>query len=395
MNLENFFQTHAFLVSHTNVSVRRDLVDRIDWSHRMIGIRGPRGVGRTTFLLAYAKEFFDIQLRQCLYVNMNNFVFQVKGIVDFAGEFQRYGGQVLLVDQAFKLPNWCEQLVEIAERYPKLHVVFTTSTVDDEEQPKREELGRISDMYFLHGFSFREFINSQTGLDLRTYRLDEILNDHEAILKNILPHVRPWNYLQDYLHHGYYPFFLESHNFTENLLKSVNMMIEVDILFLKQIDLKYLSRLKKLLYLLAAEGITSPNVSNLAETIGTSRATVMNYIKSLEEARLVHLVYREGEEFPKKPVQIMLHNANLMYAIRPGETQTADVMETFFTNSVWRHHRVSKGKKEGLYKVDGYDICVCDKNKRQRQAPSTYFARYNAEVTHGNDIPLWLFGFLY
>lgn len=83
------------------------------------------------------------------------------------------------------------------------------------------------------------------------------------------------------------------------LLKAMNMMIEVDILFIKQIELKYLSRIKKLLYLLASDGAASPNVSSLATAIGTSRATVMNYLKNLEEARLINMIYREGEAFPK------------------------------------------------------------------------------------------------
>lgn len=395
MNLEIFFQTHAYLVGHTNIRVHRSLMDRIDWNKSLIGIRGCRGVGKTTFLLSYAKEYFDIQFRQCLYVNMNNFLFQGLGIVDFVDEFSRCGGKVLLIDQAYKLPDWCNQLLECNKRFPKVRIVYSTSTVDNIEDASEKELYNASDIYYLHGFSFREFVNSQTGMEFCTYSLDEILNNHEQILKKILPRVRPWNYFQDYLHHGYYPFFLESHNFMEALLKSVNMMIEVDVLFLKQIDLKYLSRLKKLLYLLAVEGITSPNVSNLAEDIGTSRATVMNYIRNLEEARLVHLVYREGDASSKKPAQIMMHNTNLMYAIYPSGLTTQDVMETFFTNSLWRHHVVNKGKKDSFYKVDGIDICICDKSRRMRQVPNTYYARYNTEVGSGSDIPLWLFGFLY
>lgn len=393
--MEKFFQSHAYMLSNMNATVPRTLMDRIDWSHRMIGIRGPRGVGKTTFLLQYARDHFDPQLQQCLYINMNNFYFQGRGIVDFAGEFVRYGGRVLLIDQVFKQPNWAEALVECYNRYEKLHIVYTTSSVIPPESESLRELKRISDKYVLHGFSFREFINSQTGLNFRAYNLEEILNDHEQILKTILPRVRPWNYLQDYLHHGHYPFFLETHNFTEQLLKSINTMIEVDILFIKQIDLKYLSRIKKLLYLIGLEGIAAPNITQMASEIGTSRATVMNYIKDLEEARLVNLVYHEGDEFPKKPAQIMMHNTNLLYAIYARGMSEPEIMETFFTNSLWRHHTVNKGRRNGMYIVDGVEIHVCDKNKHVKTQANSYCARYNTEVGHNNDIPLWLFGFLY
>lgn len=393
--MEKFFQSHAYMLSSMNATVPRTLMERIDWSHRMIGIRGPRGVGKTSFLLQYARDHFDPQLRQCLYINMNNFYFQGRGIVDFAGDFVHCGGRVLLIDQAFKYPDWTEALVECYNKYEKLHIVYVTSSVIPPESESLRELNRISDLYVLHGFSFREFINSRTGLNFRSYNLNEILDNHEQIIKDILPKVRPWNYLQDYLHHGYYPFFLETHNFTEQLLKSINMMIEVDILFIKQIDLKYLSRIKKLLYLLATGGITSPNVTQLANDIGTSRATVMNYIKDLEEARLVNLVYHPGDEFPSKPAQIMIHNTNLLYAIYTRGLNEQEVMETFFTNSLWRHHSVKKGKRNGQYIVDGREIHVCDKNKHFKGHSDAYYVRYNTEVGHGKDIPLWLFGFIY
>ncbi len=394
--MENFFNTHAFLIEHTDAPLRRSLMDTIDWSQRMIGIKGPRGVGKTTFLLQYAKENFDVSLRQCLYINMNNFYFQGRGIVDFAGDFVRNGGSVLLIDQVFKHPDWCEELCRCYDDYPRLRIVYTTTSVERNDKA-HERLLKLGRCYSLHGFSFREFVNLQAGTEFRAYSIDELLNDHEQILKSILPIVRPWNYFRDYLHHGYYPFFIEKRNFSENLLKAINMMIEVDVLFTKQIELKYLSRIKKLLYLLAIEGQNSPNISQLAKNIQTSRATVMNYMKNLEEARLINLIYREGESFPKKPVQVMSHNTNLLYSVYPEGITDQLAMETFFTNSLWRHHLVNKGKRDGYFRIDDkVDICVCDKFKRVRQSSNTIYAKYNTEVGHGgNEIPLWLFGFLH
>ena len=97
--MESFFRTHKYLVEHLQAPVRRDLMDEINWKDRMIGIKGARGVGKTTFLLQYAKEHFDIYDRKCLYINMNNFYFQGRGIAAFAGEFYKNGGKVLLIDQ--------------------------------------------------------------------------------------------------------------------------------------------------------------------------------------------------------------------------------------------------------------------------------------------------------
>ncbi len=394
--MEAFFRTHTYLVEHTNAQVRRNLMDEIDWDARMIGVKGTRGVGKTTFLLQYAKDNFAPTDRRCLYVNMNNFYFQGRGIADFAGEFYKNGGKVLLIDQVFKEPNWSRELRLCYDRYPGLKIVFTGSSVMrlKEENP---ELNGIVKSYNLRGFSFREFLNLTTGKNFQSYTLDEILHDHERIIRKILPEISPLKYFQDYLHHGFYPFFLEHRNFSENLLKTMNMMTEVDILLIKQIELKYLTKIKKLFYQLAVDGPKAPNVSRLAKDIQTSRATVMNYIKYLAEARLINIIYPIGEEFPKKPTKVMLHNSNLIYAIYPIVVKTQDVMETFFVNALWKDHKVNQTGKDNFFLVDEKQkFRVCDAhNGKIRMSTDTVYMRYNTEIGRDNKIPLWLLGFLY
>lgn len=395
--MEAFYRTHAYLIEHTNAPVRRTLMDEIDWNDRLIGIKGTRGVGKTTFLLQYAKEKFGKDDRKCLYINMNNFFFQGRGIADFAGDFVAQGGRVLLIDQVFKEPDWSSQLRTCYDLYPELKIVFTGSSVMrlKEENP---EIGGIVKSYNLRGFSFREYLNLQTGNNFRPYTLDEIIKDHEHIIKQILPKASPVKHFQNYIHHGFYPFFLEHRNFSENLLKTMNMMIEVDVLFIKQIELKYLAKIKKLFYLIAVDGPKAPNISKLAEQVDTSRATVMNYIKYLADARLINIIYPVGEDFPKKPTKIMMHNSNLMYAIYPQHTLRQDVMETFFVNALWKDHTVNQVGKDNYYTVDGeqkFRICDAQMSNKLRYNNDTIYVRYNTEVGQGNKIPLWLLGFLY
>ena len=391
--MEVFYRTHNYLVEHTNAPVRRDLMDEIDWSARLIGIKGTRGVGKTTFLLQYAKEKFGFD-RSCLFVNMNNFYFSQCSLVDFAGEFVKRGGKVLLIDQVFKLPHWSHDLRTCYERYPNLKIVFTGSSVMrlKDENP---ELNGIVRSYNLRGFSFREFLNLQTGNHFSSYSLEEILNNHEHIAKTILPHTNPLNYFQDYIHQDFILFFWKK-KLLRNLLKTMNMMIEVDILLIKQIELKYLSKIKKLLYLLAVDGPVAPNVSQLATDIQTSRATVMNYIKYLADARLINMVYPKGEVFPKKPAKIMMHNTNLMYSIYPVKVEEQDVLETFFVNSLWKDHKVNKGEKGTSFIVDeNLNFRICNEGYKFKNNPNIYYAMHKSELGHGNQIPLWLFGFLY
>ncbi|MDE5676570.1 AAA family ATPase [Phocaeicola sp.] len=392
--METFYRTHSYLVEHTNAPVRRDLMDEIDWNDRLIGIKGTRGVGKTTFLLQYAKEKFGTD-RSCLFINMNNFYFSKYTLVEFAAEFVKRGGKVLLIDQVFKYPEWCHDLRTCYEMFPTLKIVFTGSSVMrlKEENPA---LSGIVKVYYLRGFSFREYLNLQSGNSFRAYSLQEILENHEQIARTILHNIKPLDYFQDYLHHGFYPFFLEKRNFSENLLKTMNMMIEVDILLIKQIELKYLSKIKKLLYLLAVDGPVAPNVSQLATEIQTSRATVMNYIKYLADARLINMVYPKGEEFPKKPSKLMMHNTNLMYSIYPVKVEEQDVLDTFFMNTLYKDHKLYKGDKGTSFMVDnGLYFRICAEGCKFKNNPNVYYAQHKLDLGHDNMIPLWLFGFLY
>ena len=392
--LETFFRIHQFLLEHTQAPVRRALMDEIDWKQRLIGIKGSRGVGKTTFLLQYAKENFGLRDKRCLYINMNNFYFQGKTLFQFAQEFQQAGGQVLLIDQVFKQPDWSHELRLIYNRIPRLRGVFTGSSVMrlKDENP---ELNGIVDSYNLRGFSFREYLNLKTGENFKAYSIREIQNRHERIAQEVLAKVDPLEHFRNYLHHGYYPFFLENSNFSENLLKTMNMMIEVDILLIKQIDLKYLSKIKKLLYLLATGGTGAPNVSQLASDMQTSRATVMNYIKYLSDARLLNMIYRHGEEFPKKPSGLYLHNTNLMYAMTPGKTDEETLMETFFQNALWGRHKVEAGDRSSTFIVDGkqrFRICL---EHPKRKNTDVLYALSNIAEGAEQEIPIWVYGFLY
>ena len=171
-------------------------------------------------------------------------------------------------------------------------------------------------------------------------------------------------------------------------------MIEVDILFIKQIELKYLHKIKLLLNLLAKNAPGSPNVSQLSNDIMTSRATVMNYIKYLKDARVINLIYRQGEEFPKKPTKVYLHNTNLIYAIKSGESDNLALRETFFINAVYKGHTINQGEKNSTFLIDEkWNLRIEQEcNNSKTDSDRFYVSDDSSEI---KSIPIWLFGFLY
>lgn len=391
--MESFYKTHKLLISSVQFPVRRLLMDEIDWSKRLIGIKGSRGVGKTTFLLQYAKERFGND-RRCLYVNFNNLYFSDHTLLEFAQQFYNQGGRTLLLDQTFKYVNWSVELRECYDTMPDLQIIFSGSSVM-RLLDENDDIKDVVAVYNLRGFSFREYINLKTGLQLPSYSLDNIIDNQDKIAADILKSVDPMPYLSGYLEHGYYPFFLEKRNFSENLLKTINMMLEVDILLIKQIELKYLPKIRKLLYLIMKNAPGHANISQLATEIQTSRATIMNYIKYLKDARLLNTLYAEGEDYPKKPKLVYVHNTNLMYAVNKEGVDRQAVMKTFIYNMIHANHKVNLSTGNSDFSVDSRIQFKCDTHSHHRHNARHYFVVDAPTVEHKHEVPAWLMGFLY
>lgn len=391
--LETFFQTHKYLVEHVNAPVRRVLMNEINWDDRLIAIKGSRGVGKTTFLLQYAKEKFGSS-NECLYVNFNNLYFSDHSLLEFAGEFVKAGGRTLLIDQTFKYPNWSREIRDCHLRYPMLHIIFSASPVMrlTEENP---DLNGLVKMYNLRGFSFREYLNLQAGTSFPVYTLEEILSDYRNIARRICEKVHPLWYFQDYLHHGYYPFYLENRNYSENLLKTINMMLEVDVLMIRQIDVAYLHKIKQLFHSILSEAPCSVNVSALSEKIDMSRATTMNYIKYLKDARLLNLLYYPDRQWPAKPNKVYIQNPNICFSIGERHISQQVAAETFFYSALHGNHKINATERSALFFVDGkYYFDVLDKQPSKPTMRLTAVGN-TEQTTQPDQIPLWLFGFLY
>ena len=409
--LDAFFRIHDYLVEHAFMPIRRLLMDEIDWNDRLIAIKGGRGVGKTDFLLFRAKEIElewkkkqeeepvkrrrkePVPVRPCLYVSLNDFYFTEHTILEVASVFVKQGGRYLFLDQLFKYPNWSRELKRCYNKFKELHIIFCATPVMDIEEDNHD-IANIVKTYNLRGFSFREYLNLQTGLRFRSYSLEEIIQRHASISREICERVQPLQYFKSYLDHGYYPSYLESKSFEAALLKVMNSQLEVDVLMIKQIDVACLHKLRKLLYILMQDTPCALNVSSISESIGLSRATTMNYIKYLKDSRLINLLYPEGKNFPMKPTKVYMHNTNLARMNFTRECKAIDMYETCFYTFVHGAHKVNATDRSAMFVIDNkffFDV----KEKPSVRDAIRPTAIGELETGRGNQIPLWLLGFLY
>lgn len=386
--------THEILLKERTSSIRRGLMDRINRDSRLIAVKGSRGVGKTNFLLDFSKEYYAGD-DSCLYVNTNNLFIVHDGLFHFVERFHKLGGKVLLLDQVYKYPGWDKELRACYDAFPDLQIVFTSSSIV--RIKSNPYLKGIVDMYNLSGLSFREFLELETGKCFPAYPFSEMVEKHEEIAASILKQVRPLAYFGNYLEYGYYPVYLEQKSYTDYLLKNINLTLEFDIPYVSQIELKYLKKLKQLLYVVATDSSCNVNISRLSSAIGVSRATVLNYLNYMHNARLLTLLYEEGsdDESGRKPKEMYIHNPNMLNAICLDKVNENILQKSFFLSQLCAVNRMNY-TDEADFLVDGqYPVLVCQEGKGRKAQDSVIVMEDMIERGKGHVMPLWLAGFTY
>ncbi len=383
---------------HLPMQFQRSLMDDIAWEARLIGIKGARGAGKTTLILQRIKGQFS-DFREVLYVSMDDLWFAEHRIVELADSFVKQGGRYLFLDEVHKYPDWSREIKNIYDDYPELYIVFTGSSLL-EILNARADLSRRAVTYELQGLSFREYLHFTQGIAFPIYSLDDLLKRHEEIAAEVVHEIKPLAYFGDYLAFGYYPFFKEVPDlYMQRLSEVVNLILEVELPQLRKVDVAWTSKLKQLLLIIAESAPFKPNISALSTKIGINRETLLGYLYYLAESGLTRQLYREGKGISRlqKPDKIYLENTNLAYAIRPSQPDTGTVRETFFANQLAFRHELSYPKSGDFCVNQQHVFEVGEPNKSGKQIADTpgFLAIDQIELGYQNQIPLWLFGFLY
>lgn len=127
--MEDLFAYSNRLITEVNTDFIRYVYQHINWNNRLLGLIGPRGVGKTTLVLQHIK--MNLPVQQTLYVTAEDFYFANSRLLDLADSFAKAGGQYLFVDEIHKYPDWSRELKLIYDYHKDLKVVFAGSSVLD------------------------------------------------------------------------------------------------------------------------------------------------------------------------------------------------------------------------------------------------------------------------
>jgi uncharacterized protein len=390
---------HQQYLQNIHSLFERQLSSTMNWSDRMIGLCGARGVGKTTFLIQHIKQTFGFA-NTALYVSLDNVQIFGNSLLGIAEYHHARGGTHLFIDEIHKSQNWSIELKTLYDLYPKMHFVFTSSSIL-EIYKGTADLSRRVVLYEMNGLSFREFIQIESSISCKKYSLEEILYNHLDISHEIISKgIKPLKYLKDYMTYGYYPFFLENRaTYSIKLLNIINQTLDIDLLVTKKIDITNIPKLKKLLSVLSQSVPFQPNISKLAGSIEITRPTLLLYLQYLAQSKLLHLLQDTGSTYNyiAKPEKVFLHNTNLIMSLHPENYNSGTMRETFFVNTLAHKYTINTTHSGDFLVDDKYTFEIGGPTKTFKQIAGlkdSFLVVDNIEFGNKNKIPLWLFGFL-
>lgn len=398
LNPDVLYRNSHRLVSQVSLDFKREVYDRINWQPRVIGIKGPKGVGKSTLLKQHIRETFPDDSR-ILYASLDHIWFNGNSLDDLVEYHYTHGGTHLFLDEVHKYKNWQWGVKNIYDNYPTMNVVFTGSSMLQIGEGNID-LSRRTSMNTVHGMSFREYLAFEGILSMDKFSLEDILTRHVEIATEITGKVHVLPYFNAYLKYGYYPFYKEDiEGFNDRLAEVCRQVIEQDIPAVTEVEYATVQKMKKLLYIIASQVPFVPKMEDIYAELETSREQGLKLMDLLEDAALIGQLKTRVKAVKKmsSPDKLFLDNPNLMYALSESP-EIGTVRETFFYNQLSRVCAVNFPDKGDFLVDDRYLFEVGGGRKsfdQIKDVADSFLAIDGVEFGRGNKIPLWLFGFLY
>lgn len=401
---ENIISIYRRLLKSTNYHTHRYLFNTFNTNSRLTGLVGPRGTGKTTLLLQYIKEKIENK-KVSIYVSLDNIYFTQTKLIDFVDELYEINGiRNYFFDEVHKYPKWNQELKNIYDSYPNINIIFSGSSSIDLIKGTYD-LSRRGKLFKLGGMSFREYLEFRLGITIRNYSFNEILKNPESIIEEISAIERLKGHFLEYLDSGYYPFLFEDEeNYHQKIMNIIDKTIYEDISNYYKLKTENLINFRRILSYLATIPPGQLNRNSISKHIGLDNKTVENYLNILNETGLVCLIKenKADSSLLKATEKIYLDNSNIYKAIIHEigfEYRKGTVREIFFIKMLQNSGEKVYYSRIGDFRVQDYNFEIGGKSKQKKQIKeslqNSYLVKDDIIFSTGNEIPLYLFGFLY
>jgi uncharacterized protein len=404
-NIQNIKEIQFLLLEKVDLAFKRHIYDDIDFSQRLIGLVGPRGVGKTTLILQYIKEKYAGS-EKALYFAADNVLFKKGDLFEFAREFYlKQGGRLLCVDEIHRYPDWNQELKNTYDAFPELKIIFSGSSSLDLVKGQYD-LSRRGVIYKLSGLSFREYLAFSQNIIFESFTFKHLIDHYQEIAKNIASENDILKHFNDYLLSGYYPFWMETKNLKLYYLQinnTIDKAVYEDIGSFYKLKTENLIVFKNILAFLAGITPGSFSVNKLASSLGKNHATISEYLKILAEAGLIRFLAKGkgGHAQIRRAEKVFLDNTNLAAALGEALGLVPEIgtqRELFALNQLQAGGNMPVYTEKGDLAVDNYILEIGGRNKSFSQIGrdrNSFLVLDDILVADHRKIPLYLLGFLY
>ena len=378
------------------ILLERDIYGLIDLRTKMLGIVGLRWVGKTTFLLKQRSTcqnsvYISCDLVGLRWVDFFSLVKEMKDVYDITTFF---------LDEIHFLDEWSWILKNIYD-FLDVKVIFSGSSMINIVQWKYDLSRRAVD-YTMPIFSFREYLNITKWLQIRKYGLEEIINNHTQIARDLSNVFSPWLF-EKYLDFGQFGYFYEGggiESYSMKLENSVKKSIYEDLSQTIDISTENLSKFEKILYFMAHTATSELSLNSLSKQVWLTVKTMWLYINFLSELGWIIPIEKYGKlsDTLRKQQKIYFSNTNILDCFW-HKINIWNVRETFFVDML-NIEKTYNRKLKLYYKtqtdfVVEYDGIVREfevwvKNKK-RSERNIFVIKDDIVIGKNNEIPLWLF----
>lgn len=390
------YAAHERRLRYVSSAFHRYLYHAINWDNRLISIKGPRGSGKTTLMLQRIKET-HAKSNSALYLSLDNLWFAVNSLRELVDYHVAHGGTHVFIDEVHYLQNWQTVIKNLYDDYPGLNIVYTGSSMLKIDY-SAADLSRRQVVYSLNGLSFREYLAFDGKSEFVPVALEQILQDHVQIAREITGRIKVLPAFDNYLSRGYYPFCKERGDGYEMRIKQiVNQVLESDFSAVEDVTPATVRKIKRMLMILAGTPPQTPNISALCRELECDRKMGLKMLDALARGGLLKLLESSSATLKNlsRPAKIYCDNPNEMASLVPN-ADSGTLRECFFLNQLCVQHNATYPHK-GDFLVDGRYLFEVGGRKKSfaqiKDIPESYLAVDGIETGIGNRIPLGPSGF--
>ena len=400
-------QAYHRLIKKTDLKSKRYLFSEFKPA-RLTGLIGARGVGKTTLLLQYIKEYLYKDNKAFYFSADSIYLLNQMTLLELINElYLSEGYRIFFIDEIHKYQNWNQELKNLYDAFPDIQIVFSGSSMLDIIKGSYD-LSRRAKIYHLPGLSFREYLyllpQNNRDHDVDIIPFDSLLNKqnnkhHIASIPKIKGHFK--NYLQK----GYYPFVFEDDDFYfERIRQVIEKTIYEDIANFYHLKTENLVNFKKILAFLASIPPGEIKTNNISKNLNIAHQTVEHYLSILDSVKLTRMVYPNegGNQHLRKPQKIFLNNTNLLYALNQPMGQPVNIgylRELYFVQTLKDAGIDIYYSKQADYCTDESVFEIGGKNKSRQQLSGSTLQKIvikdDTLTPSQGMIPLIYLGFLY